>query len=59
VRLALLPLTGHQLDLYVDALNILNLRTPTDYGENDGQNFGVETDWMDPFRIRLGMNYRF
>ncbi len=59
VRLAMLPLIGHQLDFYVDALNILNLRTPTSYGQNDGQNFGVETDWLDPFRIRLGMNYRF
>jgi hypothetical protein len=58
-RIALLPLIGHQLDLYVDALNILNLRTVTDYGQNEGQNFGVETGWMAPFRMRLGLNYRF
>jgi hypothetical protein len=58
-RLSLLALTGHQLDFYVDALNILNLRTPTSYGENDRQNFGVETGWLAPFRMRLGLNYRF
>ena len=28
-RLSLLPLIGQQLDFYVDALNILDLRTPT------------------------------
>ena len=54
VRFAWLPLTGHQLDFYVDALNILNLRTATAYGQNEGQNFGVETGWMAPFRMRLG-----
>jgi hypothetical protein len=59
VRVSLLPFTGQQLDLYVDALNILNLRTATSYGENEGQNFGLEDDWMDPFRMRLGLNYRF
>jgi hypothetical protein len=59
VRLALLPIIGHKLDLYVDALNILNLRTPTAYGSNDGTDFGRETDWLDPFRMRLGLDYKF
>jgi hypothetical protein len=59
VRLNLLPLIGQKLDFYVDALNILNSRTPTGYGQNDGTNFGVETAWMSPFRIRLGLNYRY
>jgi len=59
VRLSMLPLIGHRLDFYVDALNILNLRTPTAYGANDGTNFGTETSWMAPFRIRLGVNYRY
>ena len=55
----LLDEIGHRLDLYADMLNILNLRTPTTYGQNDGQNFGVETGWMEPFRVRLGLNYKF
>jgi hypothetical protein len=58
-RVSLAPFTGHKLDLYVDALNILNLRTPTGYGQNDGQNFDVQTAWMAPFRVRLGLNYKF
>jgi hypothetical protein len=59
VRLSLLPLIGHRLDLYVDALNVLGLRTPTGYGLNDGTTFGTETAWLAPFRMRLGLNYRY
>jgi hypothetical protein len=59
VRVGLLPLIGQKLDFYVDALNILNLRTPTGYGANDGVNFGQETAWMAPFRMRLGLDYKF
>ena len=59
VRVNLLPLIGQKLDFYVDALNILNLRTATAYGQNDGQNFGAETGWMAPFRMRLGLNYKY
>ena len=59
VRFNLLPVLGHQVDFYVDALNVLGLRTPTNYGQNDGQNFGVDTGWMAPFRMRLGLNYRY
>jgi hypothetical protein len=58
-RVNLLPLIGKRLDLYVDFLNVLGLRTATGYGQNDGQDFGVERSWMDPFRIRLGLNYRY
>jgi hypothetical protein len=58
VRLSLLPLIGQKLDFYVDALNILNLRTATSYGQNDRQTFGVESAWMAPFRVRLGLDYR-
>jgi hypothetical protein len=58
-RINLLPLLGHQLDLYVDALNILALRTVTSVASNEGQDFGVARSWMDPFRIRLGINYRY
>ena len=59
VRFNLLPIIGQRLDLYVDVLNLLALRTATNVGQEDQRNFGVETGWLDPFRIRLGLNYRY
>jgi hypothetical protein len=59
VRLSMLPLIGHRLDFYVDALNIMNLRTVTAYGQNQGQNFGNETGWLAPFRVRFGLDYKY
>jgi hypothetical protein len=58
-RLGLQPLIGHKLDFYADALNILNLRTVTAYGQNNGTTFGTETGWLAPFRVRVGMDYKF
>jgi hypothetical protein len=58
-RLSLLPLTGKRIDFYVDVLNIFGLRTVTAVGTNDGTDFNVERSWMDPFRLRLGFNYRY
>ena len=37
----------------------LALRTATSLGQEDGRDFGVIRDRMDPFRIRLGLNYRY
>jgi hypothetical protein len=59
VRLNMKPLTGQQLDFYVDILNAMALRTPTSFGQEDGRDFGVIRDRMDPFRIRLGLNYKY
>jgi hypothetical protein len=59
IRVSMLPLIGHKLDFYVDALNIMNARTPTAYGQNDGTTFGVESSWLAPFRMRFGLNYRY
>jgi hypothetical protein len=58
-RLSLGPLIGHRIDLYVDVLNVMGLRTATAIGQEESRNFGTETAWMDPFRIRLGLNYRY
>jgi hypothetical protein len=58
VRVSLLPFIGHNLSFAADALNIMNLRTVTGYGANDGQNFGQESGWMAPFRVRLVMDYK-
>ncbi len=54
-----MPLIGQQLDFYVDVLNVLALRTTTSIGQEDGRDFGVIRDRMDPFRIRLGLNYKY
>jgi hypothetical protein len=53
------PIIRQNLDFYVDVLNVLALRTVTAYGTSVGQDFGVARGWMDPFRIRLGVNYKF
>jgi hypothetical protein len=58
-RLSMLPLIGQKLDVYADVLNILAVRTPTGFTTDDGPAFGVERAWMDPFRIRLGVNFRY
>jgi hypothetical protein len=58
-RVSLQPLTGQKIEFYVDVMNILGLRTPLSLGTSDGTDFGVEKSWMDPFRIRLGFNYRY
>ena len=62
-RVNLAPLVGHQLAFYVDALNILNLRTVTAYGQQDGvsgsNGFGNESGWLAPFRMRLGLDFKY
>ena len=58
-RVSLLPLIGQKLDFYADVLNILAVRTATGYTTDDGPAFGVERAWLDPFRIRLGVNFRY
>jgi hypothetical protein len=58
-RLNLQPLIGKRLELYVDVLNVLGLRTVTDVTQNDGPNFGLATARLEPFRMRLGVNFRY
>ncbi len=59
VRVNLAPFIGHKVDLYADVLNALALRTATSLGQQDLRDFGVENGWLPPFRIRLGINYRY
>ncbi len=59
LRASLLPLIGQRLDLYVDVLNVLGLRTTTLVGQEDGRDFDVVRGRLEPFRIRLGLNYRY
>jgi hypothetical protein len=58
-RVNWMPLIGQRLDTYVDVLNVLALRTTTTVGEEDGRNFGEEINRMNPFRIRIGLNYKY
>jgi hypothetical protein len=59
VRMNLEPFVGQKVDLYVDVLNTLGLRTATGFGQQDQRDFGVENGWLSPFRIRLGINYQY
>jgi hypothetical protein len=59
IRLNWMPLIHQRLETFVDVLNILDLRTTTSYGVSDGQDFGVQRNRLDPFRIRLGVMYRY
>ncbi|HEY0711143.1 MAG TPA: hypothetical protein VGF45_00595, partial [Polyangia bacterium] len=58
VRASMMPLLGKALDFYVDVLNVLGLRTPTAISQED-RTFGTVTGRMEPFRIRLGLNYKY
>jgi hypothetical protein len=59
VRVSLLPFLGQRLELYANVLNVLGLRTTTSVVQNDTADFGTQSGRMAPFRIRLGLNYRY
>jgi hypothetical protein len=59
-RVNLKPLTGIYLDVYADVLNVLALRTPTSFVENDGPGWGSPAGGrFSPFRLRLGFRYKY
>jgi len=59
VRINFKPLTGIDLDAFVDALNILALRTTTSVTETDGSTWGRPVNRLSPMRMRLGFRYRY
>jgi hypothetical protein len=59
VRASMLPFLGQRLDLFADVLNVLATRTITGVTQDDGPNFGRGTGRQGPFRIRLGLNYKY
>jgi hypothetical protein len=59
VRGNLQPLTGLNLDVYADFLNVLSMRTTTGVVTDDGANFGQPTGQLEPFRTRLGLRFRY
>jgi hypothetical protein len=48
-----------KVEAWADLLNILALRTPTAYIQQDGPNFGRVAARQSPTRLRLGLRYRF
>jgi hypothetical protein len=59
VRVSLLPFIGQKLDVYANVLNVLGLRTTTSVVQNDTAEFNSQSGRMAPFRIRIGLNYRY
>ena len=54
------PLIGVDLETYADVLNALALRTNTGVIQDEGPFFGQPTsDRLAPFRLRLGVNFRW
>ena len=59
LRANLLPLTGVNLEMFADIINVMALRTTTAVYVEDGPLFGQTSARLDPFRIRLGARYRY
>ena len=59
MRANLLPVTGINLEVFADIINVLALRTTTAVYVEDGPLFGQPSARLDPFRIRLGARYRY
>jgi hypothetical protein len=48
-----------KLEVWVDFLNLLALRTPTAYIQQDGPFYGRTVARMDPMSLRLGLRFRY
>jgi hypothetical protein len=59
LRAHLKPLLKINLEAFLDVLNALALRTTTAVYQEDGPSFGLPSARMDPFRLRLGMRFRY
>jgi len=59
VRINFKPLTGIDLDAYVDTLNILAARTTTSVTQTDGATWGQTLERLPPMRMRVGFRYRY
>jgi hypothetical protein len=59
LRANLLPLTNINLDVFADVINVMALRTTTAVYVEDGPLFGQPSARLDPFRVRLGLRYRY
>jgi hypothetical protein len=53
------PLIGHNAELFMDLLNVLNVRTPTAVVTDNGANFGAPRTLTNRTLLRLGGRYRY
>jgi hypothetical protein len=53
------PLTGQNIDTYIDFLNVLNLRPVTAVVVEDGPNYGTTRSIGGPMLLRIGARYRY
>ncbi len=58
-RINLRPLIGQRIEFFVDLLNILALRTTTGVEQTDIPTFGQVTSRLEPFRARVGFNFKY
>jgi hypothetical protein len=58
-RANLMPLVKQNLEVFADIINVLAARTTTAVYQEDGPNFGLMSARLDPFRIRLGLRFRY
>jgi hypothetical protein len=56
---SLKPLVGSDVDVYIDFLNILNLRVPTAVVTENGPSFGATRTLTNPMLLRIGGRYRY
>ncbi len=59
VRVNMKPMTGVNFEGYVDAINVLALRTATTFYQENTATFGQTQTRMRPFQLRLGFRYRY
>jgi hypothetical protein len=59
LRLSLEPLIKQRIDLWVDALNVLALRTTTGVVQTDGPFWGQTQSRQAPTQLRFGAQFRF
>jgi hypothetical protein len=59
VQASLGPLIKQRIDIWVDAFNLLALRTPTSVIQQDTEFWGRPVSWLPPLRIQLGARYIF
>jgi hypothetical protein len=59
IRLKLLPFIKHDAAVFMHILNVLAVRAPTSIGNKDSNDFGLVLERQEPFRIRVGVDYKW
>jgi hypothetical protein len=59
IRSNLKPLTGLNLDVYTDIMNVLGLRTTTSVVQDDGPRWSQPSGRMGPMNARFGFRFKY